>query len=67
MIRPIASSSRKPLYLTEQEALALLEMCLLTAAEEKEAHAGVLMHLSGLCREFLRAHNGALERLAIAR
>jgi len=50
----VLSPLQKPLYLTEEEALALLEMCLLTEAEDDPLKAVALDRLSNLCREFLR-------------
>src|SRR5579871_5324487 len=46
---------QKPLYLTEEEALALLEICMMTDLEDSTVGAQALTKLGGLCREFMRS------------
>lgn len=46
---------QKFLYLTEEEAMALLEMCLLSQAQLDPIHSQALLRVSDLCREFLHA------------
>jgi hypothetical protein len=46
---------QKPLYLTEEEAMALLEMCLLSQAQTDSIHSQALLRVSNLCRGFLHA------------
>jgi hypothetical protein len=45
----------KPLFLTEEEAMALLEMCLLTTAPDSALNFCILRSVGDLCRRFLRA------------
>jgi len=45
---------QKPLHLTEEEALALLEICMLTDLEDSPVCAQAMTKLGLLCREFMR-------------
>jgi len=44
----------KPLHLTQDEALALLDICLLTKVEDDPVREKAVEALSAVCREFLR-------------
>jgi hypothetical protein len=48
------AATRKPLYLSEDEAFALLDMCLLTEAQDDPLKSQAVDQLAGLCRGFLR-------------
>ncbi len=43
---------QRALMLTEEEALALLEMCALTLAPDRQVHRSVVDRVGGLCRQF---------------
>lgn len=45
---------RKSLQLTEEEALALLDMCLCTEAPDDKVRRETMRRVGDLCREFIR-------------
>ena len=45
--------ARRPLHLTEEEALGLLEMCLYSKDETDPVKAAALHKLADYCRDFL--------------
>ena len=44
----------RPLYLTKEEALALLDVCLLSSVEDDPIKERAVIRLSSVCREFIR-------------
>ena len=56
-------SLQKPLYLTQEEALTLMEMCLFSSAEDSPINGRVLLHVSDLCRQFLRTEAAEPEQI----
>lgn len=52
------NAPEKPIYLTEEEAMALLDICLLSTAEDDPIKEKAVKRVSSVCREFLKAaHN----------
>ena len=47
------AANKKPLYLSEEEVLALLELSMTSTMETSPVHDHALLRLSGLLREFL--------------
>lgn len=47
--------SSKTLHLTQEEALALLDMCLCTRMDDDPLRASAIHKLAALCRDFLRS------------
>ncbi len=58
---------QKPLYLTEDEAMALLDMCLLTTAEDTIIRAQTMDRVGDLCRRFLQTDVEPVERVVACR
>jgi hypothetical protein len=54
MLEVPMASTKKPLYLTEEEALALLDLCLLSNAEDDPIKEQAVRKVSSICREFIR-------------
>ncbi len=53
-VDPYASDNLKPLTLTEDEAMVLLELCLYSKVEDDPIRAIILTKVSALCKEFIR-------------
>jgi hypothetical protein len=49
------SESSKTLHLTQEEALALLDMCLCTQTDDNALRTSAMDKLAALCRDFLRS------------
>jgi hypothetical protein len=49
------SESSKSLHLTQDEAMALLDMCLCTRMDDDAMRASAIHKLAALCRDFLRS------------
>ena len=52
---PCETVDLKPLYLSEDEALALLEVCVISSIETTPAQEQLLLKLTNLTRRFLRS------------